>query len=445
MDGLSLGAKVNTAGKTYRDYKCGPSEQFPGFVYCTRRVSGPRGQSTFTILHDPDLRAQYVTRALWPASFAPGDVDREIRRLSDTFGLRATRLSGPPGSSARASVIAYWGPLDLQRLDADATARIAAGAPARAGMLVDFLGNFQRSAREGLPIFTIRGDYGYIYAASVLDDDEPKLRITAANPGVFDPRAATAPLAFADQERTRQEAVEAMRAATEARRVEDENRRLALETQRRDEEARRREAAQARKEAEQKQHDEERRVRFERLSDPARQLVADTSATIAANPNMPSLLDYVEALAQLNEALGKNDPDMLEKRVAALSASLKNEPAYAELVRRREEEKQRQTALRLGRAQDLIQQRRAEMMRYLAEEPASSAAAALLPLLRQIEPARQTATLDAIEPLTEKIELTIRQNNLEQRFAKYAATPPPAGQAAGTGASAQSLFGNSWI
>lgn len=424
VDGLALGAKINPGGGAYREYKCGPSEQFPGFTYCTRRVTGARGESSFTILHDDERRTHYVTRTLRPAQFGPGDIDREIRRLSDTFGLRATRLQGPPGTPARASVIAYWGPLELQRLDAETVGRIAAGIPSKAGMLVDFLGNFQRSAREGLPLYALRGGYGYIYVASALDDDIPKLRLTAANPAVFVvrppvPTAPTqSPLAFAEQERARTDALEAMRAATETRRQEEESRRLALEAQRRD-------AAQARKEAEQKQREEERRARFARLSDPARQLVADTSATISANPGMANLLDYVEQLAQLNDALGKGDPDTLEKRVATLSAALKNEPAYAEMIRRRQEEKDRQTALRLGRSQEVLKQRRAEVMRYLAEEPASSAAAAFLPLLRQIEPAMQTGTLDAVEPLSEKIELTIRQNNLEQRFARYAATPPP--------------------
>ena len=54
----------------------------------------------------------------------------------------------------------------------------------------------------------------------------------------------------------------------------------------------------------------------------AQELIEDAKATlIKVDPKNPKLLDYVEQIGALNNAIGQNDPDEIERKSAALSNS----------------------------------------------------------------------------------------------------------------------------
>jgi hypothetical protein len=78
------------------------------------------------------------------AYFAPGNVEREIARLSQRFGATPHILQSPRWSRS--------------------LAQLAAGQSVTKGMLFDFIGNFGDSAREG-PIFQLGGASGYVWSA----------------------------------------------------------------------------------------------------------------------------------------------------------------------------------------------------------------------------------------------------------------------------------------
>lgn len=169
VDGLALGGKVAFESANYNEYRCGPSEQFDGFTWCQRRKteSSPRGQysSSNSILHSADGTAFYVNRYLEPAFFAGSEANDDINRLSLKFGTPRI-IPMPRQPDIPNGVIAVWGNLVLEPLDGGNVSQLAAGQDVRAGLLIDHIGNFRRSAQRGLPIYRIGGGAGYVWAAS---------------------------------------------------------------------------------------------------------------------------------------------------------------------------------------------------------------------------------------------------------------------------------------
>lgn len=198
VDGLALGARVVTDSASYRDYRCAPSEQFPDFTWCQKRhaENSPRGQymSSNSILHAADGTARYVNRFLEPAFFAGNEAQDDVNRLSVKFGPPRT-IPMPGRPDAPNGLIAYWGDVVLQPLDPQSMGELAAGRDVRAGLILDHIGNFQRSARLGLPVYRLTGGAGYVWAASWDASGRGTLRFLTVDASQISPApvAAAAP------------------------------------------------------------------------------------------------------------------------------------------------------------------------------------------------------------------------------------------------------------
>ena len=170
VEGLTLGSRVKSDGSTYREYKCGPSEQFDGFTWCqkTRRESERRGsfEATYSILHSKDGTVFYVNRNQQPAFFDASEADRAIQNYSRKLGgsPRITKMPRRFGSSD--AIVATWGKVELEPLDNDSIRLLGEGKSPKKGLLIDFVGNFTRSAQAGLPIYRIIGGAGFVWAGS---------------------------------------------------------------------------------------------------------------------------------------------------------------------------------------------------------------------------------------------------------------------------------------
>ena len=66
---------------------------------------------------------------------------------------------------------------------------LSRGETINAGLVIDFLADSRKSAREGLPVFHIGGGSGYIWAAMFDDSGKGRLRITAVNPSLLPERS----------------------------------------------------------------------------------------------------------------------------------------------------------------------------------------------------------------------------------------------------------------
>jgi hypothetical protein len=189
VGGLRLGSRVQLDSSDYREYKCSPSEQVAGFTWCqkTRQERDQRGTSnvTYSILHSQDGTVVYVNRFQEPALFAPNDADVAIRRYSTNLGEKAQIKRLPPRPGVPAGTLATWGKVSLEILDSESISTLAEGKSPKKGYLIDFIGNFPRSAKEGVPVYRLGGGPGFVWAASTDPRGRGTLRFAAIDPSAM--------------------------------------------------------------------------------------------------------------------------------------------------------------------------------------------------------------------------------------------------------------------
>jgi hypothetical protein len=157
-----------------------------GYTWCqkTRQEKNRRGSINITqsLLHSQDGTVFYVNRFQEPIFFGPNEADAAIRQSSNKFGEKAeikilSRQRGLPEGR-----LATWGKVALEPLDRDSLNTVAAGKSPKIGYLVDFIGDFARSAKEGLPIYRVSGGAGFFWVASFDQKGRGTLRLTAVDP-----------------------------------------------------------------------------------------------------------------------------------------------------------------------------------------------------------------------------------------------------------------------
>jgi len=189
VDGMVLGSQIEPGSAAYRTYQCGPSEQFSGFTWCRRSRSerGPRGQiyASSSILHSADGTIVYVNRALEPVFSSSADAKDQIAKITQTYGGQPRIIEMPHRAGLPDGVIAVWGDVDLQPVDAQNASELAAGKTPALGFLIDFLADFQRSAKNGLPVYRVRGGAGYVWAANFAQNGRGTQRFLAVDPSKF--------------------------------------------------------------------------------------------------------------------------------------------------------------------------------------------------------------------------------------------------------------------
>jgi hypothetical protein len=206
VSGVALGATVPFGSSAYREYKCGPSDQFDGFTWCqkTRKEKERRGSFTaiYSILHSPDGVAVYVNRYQELAFFGASEADDDIQRYSRKIGEspRITRM--PQRARFPNGMLASWGKVELEPLDNDSIKALAEGRrPNTRGYFIDFIGNFARSAKEGLPVYRLSGGAGFVWVASYGRKGRGTLRLLAVDVSAISPQlvATQAPTNPTDQ------------------------------------------------------------------------------------------------------------------------------------------------------------------------------------------------------------------------------------------------------
>jgi hypothetical protein len=185
--GVGLGSRAFDSSE-YREYKCSPSDQFDGFTWCqkTRQERG-FANVTYSILHSQDGTVVYVNRFQEPAFFGRNEADDAIRQFSRTMGVKAEVKRLPPRRGVPEGILATWGKVVLEPLDNDSISILAEGRSPKKGYLIDFIGNFTRSAKEGLPIYRITGGAGFLWLASFDPIGRGILRIAAVDPSASRP------------------------------------------------------------------------------------------------------------------------------------------------------------------------------------------------------------------------------------------------------------------
>ncbi|CAN5349298.1 hypothetical protein BH11PSE4_BH11PSE4_38380 [soil metagenome] len=212
VNGIKLGDKVSVGSADYLDYACAPSQQYAGFTGCQRQTaerSRRRHISESTaFLHAADGTAVYVNQSLDPVVMDDDDAHDEITRLSESYGP-PNLLPMQDARGVPSGLIASWGAVSLLPLPPERRAAVAAGTDDKPGILVDSLGNLQRSAQLGLPIYQLGGGAGYVWSATWNGRGRGTLRIVALD-------ASRLPGAVADAKQPEPAAPVALAAASAA-------------------------------------------------------------------------------------------------------------------------------------------------------------------------------------------------------------------------------------
>jgi hypothetical protein len=389
VDGLVVGNAVFPDSPSYKTYKCRPSEQFAGFTWCgaKRAFSGKAGHydSWETILHSDANLAVFILQDVIPAYFAPGDVEREIQRLSAHFGQPAKVYNGAPRSDAPHSVIATWGDVTLTQLDQATTDALSRGETITAGLLVDFLGDSRKSAREGLPVFHIGGGAGYIWAAKYDDGGKGRLRVTAVNPSLL-PRVTA--------EQTPPAVSAYTPAVTPAPTL----------------------AAQAQPAPDPVQVEKERAARTDKAVAAAKAQLADVGGFIQEHPQSPKLLDYIDRISALSAAVKSDDADAIERTLTELNNSLSHDKDYQQHLTDLAGMQKKRAARDLGDAIRRGEQERDFVLDYIAKNPLADVTPTFAGYVKQLNSALLHADLTQLQPLVDKVDLEIREANLEAAF-----------------------------
>lgn len=194
VNDLGLGSQISTESAQYRDYRCGPSEQFDGFTWC-QRSSQERGRRTSSsLLHSRDGKIAYINRQQDPVSWdSSSEVNDEIRAHARKLGSQPKINRLPRRSGSPEGVMALWGEVAIEPLDGESVKILADGRSPRKGFLVDYLGNLVKSAQDGLPVYRITGGPGLIFVASYDQRGRGTFRVTAVDTSVLSPPVAATP------------------------------------------------------------------------------------------------------------------------------------------------------------------------------------------------------------------------------------------------------------
>jgi hypothetical protein len=345
VEGLALGSPVKVDSAVYREFQCSPSDQFDGFTWCqrSRRESERRGSFNVTssILHAANGNAFYINRSERPAFFDRGELNEDIQRIARRIGA-SPRLSKMPHRADLDATIALWGNVELEPLDSDSVKIVAEGKSPKKGFLIDFIGDFARSAKEGLPVYRIGGGAGFIWTGSVDRDGRGALRFVAVDASRISPQPQVpptsdvspnsnqttiqAPVEAAENDRAKLNAeVARIQAEGTAAKVDAENARVEAETARADAERTKAEVAKVLAEEREKVEAALTRLEAERVNTNDKFPIAP-SVTYAAIISLIALLTLVAfLLAKLkrNAQTGQIKNEMPQPRPSPISEAAK--------------------------------------------------------------------------------------------------------------------------
>ena len=185
VEELVLGDKVDPDTVTSRTYHCSPSEQFTGFTWCTSRSSKGRVRSSYSILHGSEDKIVYANKTQEPAFSSSAAAKDEVQKISQKIGGQPKIIDMPHQSALGEGFIALWGDVVLTPVDSGNMTKLADGQTPKLGFLVDFITDFQRSAKNGLPVYRIGGGAGLVLAVSYGKPEKGTLRLIAVDASKF--------------------------------------------------------------------------------------------------------------------------------------------------------------------------------------------------------------------------------------------------------------------
>jgi len=188
VDGLLLGGHVKSENLAHQEYQCRSSDKFSGFIWCHEEHTTPdnRVMRSHSILQSQDGTAYYVDSYFQPAFFDPNNIQNEIDRMSSEFGQQARIIQMSQREGLPSAVMAIWGAIQLEPLKPDEISVVASGGTPP-GILVGFLGDEERSARAGVPVYRLAGGAGFLWVATFDQNGRGVLQYLAIDDSKIEP------------------------------------------------------------------------------------------------------------------------------------------------------------------------------------------------------------------------------------------------------------------
>src|SRR5215472_9565276 len=193
VDGLSLGGHVTSGNQASRPYQCRPSDKFSDLIWCHEEHITPdsRVMRSHSILQSQDGTAYYVNSYFQPAFFDPNDIQNEIDRMSSEFGQQARIIQMSQREGLPSAVMAIWGAIQLEPLNPDEISVVASGG-SPPGILISFLGDEERSAKAGVPVYRLAGGAGFLWVATFDQNGRGVLQYLAIDDSKIEPSGQVA-------------------------------------------------------------------------------------------------------------------------------------------------------------------------------------------------------------------------------------------------------------
>ena len=185
VDGVALGGRFKSRNQAYQ---CRPSDKFSGFIWCHEEHTTPDNQvmRSHSILQSQDGTAYYVNSYFQPAFFDPSNIQNEIDRMSFEFGEQARIIQMSQREGFPSAVMAIWGAIQLEPLKPDEISILTSGGNP-SGILVSFLGDEERSAKAGVPVYRVGGGPGFLWVANFDRDGRGALQYLAIDDSKIEP------------------------------------------------------------------------------------------------------------------------------------------------------------------------------------------------------------------------------------------------------------------
>ena len=281
-------------------------------------------------------------------------------------------------------MIASWGDVTLTPLDQPTMEALSRGDTITAGLVIDFLADSAKSAREGLPVFHMGGGSGYIWAAKFDDSGKGRLRITAVNPSLLPEHPvepAPSPL-VTDPPTTIQTPPVPVPPPQDPAQVERDH-----------------------------------AARAEKAIAAANAQLEEVDQFLKKHPKTASeTVVYVDLISALKAAIKTSDPDAIEHEMTALVNALGSDKDYKIYQAEQGEEQKKQDALELGDVIRRGKQERDFIVDYIGKNATADVSADLNAYYKQLNPALQQPILNELKPLVNKVEVAIREAKLEDAF-----------------------------
>jgi hypothetical protein len=375
VDRLALLGRVDPESAIYKEYQCSPSQQFPGFTWCHRKRTDSGAKGSNSIMHAADGTTVYVNRFIESASLTQAEAENEISRLSQRFGRRPDMKRLPSRGALPGGIIAAWGDLKLEPISD--RAMFVEGRRPSSSIFVDFIGDFRRSAKEGLPLYRVTGGAGYVWAGSFGDVHAGTLRFFAADPSQFTAQAVAQPDTGAGA---------APHAATATSTPPKDPRKLSA----------------------------------------ARIILDDSKQFISEQPEVPNIADVGREAANLQIALDKEDDGGAERSGARLRDLLNKVAGYAEFAIRKQRERKEESERRRAAEAFAARTHLTSIDRFVATHLGAKNTSGLLIYRDRLLKAVAENDLETLARSLEEFRSFVREQRLQAYFeepAQVASSP----------------------